>query len=68
MNLGYEKSDIVDIIENNQTHNNEIIKKEYNKLYNKLKNKYQDETLKRNIKQKLYQKGFDIEEINKIVN
>ena len=66
MNLGYEKSDIVDIIENNQTQNNEIIKKEYNKIYNKLKNKYEGEELKRNIKQKLYQKGFSIDEINNV--
>ena len=66
MNLGYEKNDIVDIIENNQTQNNEIIKKEYNKIYNKLKNKYEGEELKRNIKQKLYQKGFSIDEINNV--
>ena len=66
MNLGYEKSDIVDIKENNQKQNNEIIKKEYNKIYNKLKNKYDEEELKRNIRQKLYQKGFSIDEINNI--
>ena len=66
MNLGYEKNDIVEIIENNQTQNNEIIKKEYNKIYNKLKNKYDGEELKRNIRQKLYQKGFSIDEINNI--
>lgn len=66
INLGYDKSIIVNIIENNQTTNNEIIKKEYNKIYNRLKNKYEEEELKKIIKQKLYQKGFSIDEINNI--
>ena len=66
INLGYDKSNIINIIDNNQTNNSEIIKKEYNKLYNKLKNKYENEELKRMIKQKLYQKGFSIDEINNI--
>lgn len=68
LNLGYAKEEILNIIEQNKTTNNNIIKKEYNKLYNKLKNKYQEEELKRNIKQKLYQKGFNTDEINNIVN
>lgn len=66
-NLGYDKEEILDIIENNKITNNNIIEKEYTKLYNKLKNKYEEEQLKYIIKQKLYQKGFNIEEINKIM-
>lgn len=66
MNLGYEKNDIINIIENNKITDDTIIKKEYNKLYNKLKNKYEEEELEKIIKQKLYQKGFSIDEINNI--
>jgi len=66
-NLGYEKKDILYIIEENKSENNDIIKKEYEKLYKKLSQKYEGEKLKYNIKQKLYQKGFNIDEINKIV-
>ncbi len=68
INLGYEKENILDIIENNIKIDNEIIKKEYIKLEKKLKNKYSEEELKKNIKQKLYQKGFSIDEINNILN
>ncbi len=66
-NLGYEKNDILYIIDNNTIKNENIIKKEYEKLYKKLTKKYSGEELKRNIKQKLYQKGFSIDEINKII-
>lgn len=66
MNLGYKKEDIMTIIDNNIVEDNEIIKKEYDKLYNKLKNKYEKEKLIQIIKQKLYQKGFPIEQINNI--
>lgn len=67
INLGYDKSDINEIIDKNQIDDNEIIKKEYDKLYNKLKQKYNDYELNLKIKQKLYQKGFKIEEINKML-
>lgn len=67
INLGYDKEDISNLLDNKKT-NNEIIKKEYNKLMNKYKTKYDEEKLKYIIKQKLYQKGFNIEEINEIIN
>jgi regulatory protein len=60
MNLGYEKEEILEILENNKIDEKEIIKKEYYKLYNKLKNKYKEEELERQIKQRLYKKGFKI--------
>ena len=66
ISLGYKKEEIIEIIEKNMVNNNQIIKKEYEKLYNKLKTKYNEEELKIKIKQKLYQKGFSIEEINNI--
>lgn len=68
INLGYDKEEINEILNREQIDNNEIIKKEYNKLINKYKTKYEEEKLKYIIKQKLYQKGFNIEEINNLVN
>ena len=68
INLGHNKEDIIEILEKNNTNDTEIIKKEYDKLYNKYKTKYEGEKLKYTIKQKLYQKGFNIEEINEIIN
>ena len=47
---------------------NSDIKSEYDKLYKRYSNKYSDEyKLKTTIKSKLYQKGYSIEEINKII-
>lgn len=68
INLGYDKEEINEILNREQIDNNEIIKREYNKLINKYKTKYEEEKLKYIIKQKLYQKGFNIEEINNLVN
>ena len=68
INLGYDKEDINEILNAITTDNDEIIKKEYNKLINKYKTKYDEEKLKYIIKQKLYQKGFNIEEINNLIN
>ncbi len=68
INLGYEKQNILDIIEKNKKTDDEIIKKEYIKLEKKLKNKYSEQELKRNIKQKLYQKGFNLDEINNLLD
>lgn len=67
INLGYEKKDIIDIIEKNNQQDNKIIKTEYEKLYKKLNTKYDNYELTRIIKQKLYQKGFNIDEINDIL-
>ena len=65
INLGYEKSMIVDIINKNIDNNNTVIQNEYKKLFNKLSKKYENEELDRMIKNKLIQKGFSLEEINK---
>ena len=66
INLGYEKNIIIDIINENIDNNNSVIQNEYKKLFNKLSKKYDDEELNRMIKNKLIQKGFSLEEINKI--
>lgn len=67
-NMGYEKNDILFLIDKNMKNNNEIIKKEYVKLYNKYSKKYNDEGLKNIIKNKLYLKGFRYDEISDVIN
>lgn len=68
INIGYEKNDILFLIEKNGKNNSEIIKKEYVKLYNKYSKKYNDEELKNIIKNKLYIKGFRYDEISEVIN
>ena len=65
INLGYEKEDILSIIDVNIISDNEILEKEFNKIYNKLKTKYSGYELNQKIKQKLTIKGFKVDDINK---
>ena len=44
------------------------IKKDYDKLYSKYKDKYDSYKLKSYLKGKLYQKGYTIDEINKVID
>ena len=67
INLGYKKEDIITILDNYDIVSTSNIKSDYDKLYNKYKNKYDEYKLKITLKNKLYQKGYSIEEINKIV-
>lgn len=66
INLGYDKSMILEILENRMDTNNSIINNEYYKLRKKLSRNYSDYELERQIKLKLQQKGFSLEEINGI--
>ena len=66
INLGYDKSKIVEIYDNLNIKNDDLIVKEYNKLYSKLSKKYQDKELEYKIYSKLYNKGFTKEEIDNI--
>ena len=66
INLGYDKSKIVEIYDNLNIKNVDVIINEYNKLYNKLSKKYQDKELEYKINMKLYNKGFTKEEIENI--
>jgi len=63
VNLGYDKSMILSLI-NNYNFTNDDIKEVYKKLYEKYKNKYDKDKLDLVIKQKLYQKGYSYEDIN----
>lgn len=69
VNLGYEKSMILDVL-NNYTiaSNKEVLKKEYSKLYSKYSKKYDEDYLKYFISSKLLQKGYTKEEINNSIN
>lgn len=68
INLGYKKENIINIIENNIIFDDEVLKKEFDKVYNKLKLKYNGYELENKVKQKLIQKGFGIGEINNLLN
>lgn len=57
---GFSKKNIDEILtETKFPQNDNIAKKEYEKLYKKLSTKYKGEELEYRIKQKMYQKGFD---------
>lgn len=60
---GYNKEDILSIIDTKKLYDDELLKKEYDKLYNKYSKKYSGDKLTMIIKQKLYQKGFYYNEI-----
>lgn len=67
INLGYDKSQILELYDTISVDNTENIKLEYDKLYKKLSNKYSDKELERKIKTKLYNRGYSIEEISKVM-
>lgn len=58
MNKGYNKEDIIDILNKKDLNNEDLYNKEYNKLYNKYKSKYSGSELEYFIKQKLYSNGL----------
>ena len=65
LNQGYDKEDILSIIDNNIKQNDDILEREFIKQYNKLKLKYDGYELNQRLKQKLSSKGFNIDLINK---
>ena len=58
LNLGYETVDILNYLSNLTFDENNIAKKEYEKIYKKLSLKYSGKELEYKVKQKMYQKGF----------
>ena len=67
INLGYDKTDIINTYENIDIDSSDLLKKEYEKIYKKLRVKYEGIELENKIKSKLYQKGFKIDDINNIL-
>ena len=58
-NLGYDKSTILESLDNYKFENsNELMKKEYDKAYKKLSKKYSGKELEYKLKQKMYSLGF----------
>ena len=63
-NLGYNKSDILNVINKKDiTQNSDILDKTYNNLYNKLSKKYSGKELKLQLLNKLMMKGFKYSDI-----
>ena len=58
INKGYEREEILDILNKKDLDNNDIYEKEYNKLYVKYSKKYSGNQLEYLINNKLYQKGI----------
>ncbi len=56
---GFERRDILSILDNKSLNDQNQFKKEYDKLYKKYSKKYSGYELDNIIKQKLYQKGFN---------
>lgn len=66
INIGYNKDMITEIYNTFEIkQNDDVVKKEYDKLYKKYSNKYTGYKLSTYIKSRLYQKGFSTEEIEK---
>lgn len=69
VNLGYSPSLFQDILDNwNFYENGEVVKKEVNKFLRKYQNKYSEEELKYKLKNYLYSKGFEISNIDDLLN
>lgn len=66
INLGYD-SNVINDCYNNLEPNDDNLKKEFERLFLKLSKKESDETLYIKIKQKLYQKGYNLTDIDKLI-
>ncbi len=67
-NLGYDNSKIDYYLNKIEKDDSSIIEKEYDKIYNKYSKKYSGVPLKLKIHNYLYQKGYNTEEINRIID
>lgn len=66
--LGYENRMIEECLDACLENDNSVLEREATKIYSRLSKKYHGIELKQKVKEKLYQKGFDINEINKYLN
>ncbi len=66
-NLGYDNSKIEYYLNKIEKDDGEIIEKEYDKIYKKYSKKYNGNTLIMKIRNYLFTKGYNIDEINKII-
>ena len=63
INLGYEKGDVVDVLNSKSINDDDARKREYEKIRKSLEKKYSGDVLEYKIKEKLYRKGFRSNEI-----
>ena len=68
IDLGFDKDDIVLVLNNYDFYDDDLIYKNYDKLYKKLSQKYTDKILYQKIKEKLYRMGFSLSQIDKVIN
>ncbi len=67
-NLGYQSELIDELLSNINKNDKTSLEKEYAKIYNKYSKKYTGLTLNTQIKNYLYRKGYNIDDINIILN
>ena len=67
INLGYSSEDFNECYESLETDDNSNLKREFDKWYKKLSTKYNGEEIYYKIKQKLYQKGYNISDIDILI-
>lgn len=58
VNLGYNKEDVLEVLNDKIIDDEDALKNEYNKIKKSLEKKYTGEELEYKIKEKLYRKGF----------
>lgn len=68
VNLGYDRDMIMEILSDVSIIDQDKLEREYEKLYEKLKRKYEGKELFRKIQEKLYSKGFDIHDIQNLID
>jgi len=68
VNLGYDRDMIMEILSSVSITDQDKLEREYEKLYEKLKRKYDGKELFRKIQEKLYSKGFDIHDIQNLID
>ena len=66
INLGYNSSDIIPLLNDIEIDTSVQLKKDYDSLYKKLSKKYSDKQLDYEINARLYKKGYSMDEINNI--
>lgn len=67
INLGYSSEDFNECYESLEMDDNGNLKREFDKWYKKLSTKYNGEEIYYKIKQKLYQKGYNISDIDLLI-
>ena len=67
INLGYDREEILLIINENLCSDDSILNKDFEKIYNKLSKKYSGYELKNKVINRLLSKGFTYDDINSLI-